>query len=118
MLGQQGLDLVPIRIQQTGTRRRWACRRLRQLQGRGYGVSRAVQESRDRPAGEFVDLREAADLGPQGDVHGVLLLGSGGGAGASVIWRNRSPSRINPWPGSGRRLTPGAGSDNTWTNGN
>src|SRR5207253_2075827 len=110
---------IHIRIQQADTPRRLGRGRLLQLQGCGYGVSRAVQSPRDHPAGEFVDLAEAADFGPQSDVHGVFLLGSGvgTGAGASVIWRNSSPSRISPWPGSGRRLTPGDGSDSTWTNG-
>ena len=39
-------------------------------------MTRAVQSPRDRPAGEFFDLGEAADLGPQRDLHGGFLLGS------------------------------------------
>ena len=30
------------------------------------------------------------------------------GSGRPPAWRNNSPSRISPWPGSGRRLTPGS----------
>ena len=75
--GQQFLGSAPGR-----DRARWHAApasgrgRLLQLQGGGHGVPRAVQPPRDRPAGEFFDLREAADLGPQSDVHGVFLLGS------------------------------------------
>ena len=43
-----------------------------------------MQALRDRPAGELVDLGQAANLGPQSDVHGASLLGSGAAADADL----------------------------------
>src|ERR1017187_5258983 len=111
ILGQQFLDPIQVWIEHTGTRYRLGRWRLLHLQGGSHGVTRAVQAPRDHPAGELFDLAEAADLGPQSDLHGAVLLWSGVAAAATC--RNTSPSSISPWPGSGRRLTPGAGSDST-----
>src|SRR5208337_772315 len=116
VFGQQVVDLIHIGIQQTGAACRRGRRRLLQFESGGHGVSRAVQSLRDRLTGEFLDLAEATDLGPQSDLHGAVLLLSGVATAATC--RNTSPSSISPWPGSGRRLTPGAGSDSTCTNGN
>ena len=78
----QQLPLVQVRIEQAGARRGLGRWRLLPIQGGGHGVPRAVQSPRDQAAGEFFDLGQAADLGPQGDVHGAFLLG--GEAGAAV----------------------------------
>ena len=110
-LASRCLDLLQVRIEQAGTRRGLGVRRLLQLEGRGHGVTRAVQSPRDRPAGELLDLGQAADLGPQGDVHGALLSWSG--CGDATAWRNSSPSRISPWPGSRATALAGDGSDST-----
>ncbi len=64
ILGQQVLDLVQVRMQQTGARGCCAWRRLLHLQGGGHRVPRAVQTPRDHPAGEFINLAKAADFGP------------------------------------------------------
>src|SRR5260370_644200 len=114
--GQQVLDLLDVRVQQAEAPRRLGRWRLLQRESFGHRVSRAVQSPRDHPAGKFFDLRQAANFGPQGDLHGTFLLGSA--VAAAAAWRNRSPSTISPWPRSGRRLTPGDGSDSTWTNAN
>src|SRR5271165_6384591 len=111
MLGQQVLDLVEVRIERAVAPRCRGRRRLLHLEGSRHGVPRAVQAPRDDPAGELFDLAEAADLGPQGDLHGLALPGSEGAAAA--LCRNTSPRSISPCPGRARRLTTGAGSDST-----
>src|ERR1017187_9716914 len=111
IFGQQILDLLHVRIDHTGAPRRLGRWRLLQFQGGGHSATRAVQPPRNHPGGELFDLAEAADLGPQSDLHGAFLLLSGVAAAATC--RNTSPSSISPWPGSRRRLTTGAGSAST-----
>src|SRR5438132_8878966 len=115
-LRQLFLDLFPVRIQQAGASRRCWRRRLLHFQGRSHAMSGAVQLFGDLPAGELVDLGKASDFGPQSNVPGVFLRGAV--VGAVPSWRKMSPSRMSPWPGSGRRLMPRDGRDSTWTNGN
>ncbi|CAN5434005.1 hypothetical protein BH10PLA2_BH10PLA2_30170 [soil metagenome] len=81
MLGQQLLDTVVVGLQQAGAPCRPGRRGLRLLQGCSHRVSRAVQTPRDGPAGEFVDHRQTANLGPQRSrqiwgVEVILLLRS------------------------------------------
>ena len=105
----------PVRVQQAGAMCDFSRRGLVQLQGRGHRVPRAMESSRNRPAGELLDLGQAADFGPQGDVHGKPP--SWLGCGAAMAWRRISPSCISPWPAPPGRRWPGGGRESTWVSG-
>ena len=64
----------------------------------------------DGPLRELVDLRQAVDLRPQGDVHGFLLAAADGSSSASV--RSSSCNAAGP-----ARSTRARGSDKTWVSG-
>src|SRR4029077_20600145 len=69
ILGQQGIDLGLVGIQEAGALRNLTRGRLVQLKRRGHRLPRAVESARNGPAGALLDLGQAADLGPQGDIH-------------------------------------------------
>jgi hypothetical protein len=73
VLGHQGVDLGPVRVQEAGAARDLARGGLVQAERRSHRVPRAMESARNRPSGEHLDLGQAANLGPQGDVHGELL---------------------------------------------
>src|ERR1700730_7387164 len=83
ILGQQFLASLQVWIQHTAARYRLGRWRLLQLQGGGDGVPRAMQPPRDHMAGELFDLAEAANLGPQGNLHGASFLVS---VAAAATW--------------------------------
>src|SRR5690348_847961 len=101
MAGQDGIDLGLVRIQETGVVRSLASRGLIPLQRLGHRMSRAAEPAGNGPTGELLDLGQAANLGPQTDVHGKLL--SSWACDSPATRLKISPSCISPGPGSPRR---------------
>ena len=115
ILGQQGVDLGAMRIQETGSMRDLARGRLIQLERSSDRAPGTVKSPGNHPGGEFLDLGEAANLGPQTHFHGWLLSWS---LCVDAMARRRiSPSGISPPPGSDLRRWQRGGKERTWVNG-
>ena len=66
ILGQQGVDLGLVRVQEAGAARSRGVREAAPTSSAAATVcQRAVESPGNRPAGEFLDLGQAANLGPQ-----------------------------------------------------
>ena len=115
ILGQQSVDLGLVRVQGAGAAEGGACGRLLPLPRLGDRAPGAVESPGNRPGGEFLDLGQAANLGPQAHFHGWLLSWS---VCVDAMARRRiSPSGISPPPGSDLRRWQWGGKERTWVNG-